>query len=69
MALVLGRPGSGSTTLLKTLTNYHAGYKAIEGQLHFDGHSHKDMVERYRGMCAYLPEDVCFSFLVATNFR
>jgi len=57
MCLVLGRPGSGSTTLLKTLTNYHGGYKAVEGKLTFDGHEHDIMEERYRGMCAYLPED------------
>lgn len=35
MLLVLGRPGSGCTTLLRMLSNHRLGYKAIRGDVRF----------------------------------
>lgn len=37
MLIVIGKPGSGCTTFLKTLANMHDEYKAVSGQLHFGG--------------------------------
>ncbi|KAK3295231.1 brefeldin A resistance protein [Chaetomium fimeti] len=35
MLLVLGRPGSGCTTLLSTLVNRRQGYSSVEGDVHY----------------------------------
>lgn len=42
MLLVLGRPGSGCTTLLKMLSNRRAGYHSIEGDIWFGSMDHKE---------------------------
>lgn len=57
MMLVLGRPGSGCTTLLKTLANQRGEYHAFEGDVHFDSLSHRDIFKNYRGDVVYCPED------------
>ncbi len=57
MLLVLGRPGSGCTTLLKSLASYRDGYKAVEGEVLYEGLSHKTMEKRLRGELVYAPED------------
>ncbi|OJT05939.1 Brefeldin A resistance protein [Trametes pubescens] len=57
MLLVLGRPGSGCSTLLKTLANQRAEYHAVEGEVSYDSLT-PDQVERhYRGDVQYCPED------------
>lgn len=55
--MVLGRPGSGCTTLLKTLANQRGEYHAFEGDVHFDSLSHRDIFKNYRGDVVYCPED------------
>ena len=57
MLLVLGKPGSGCSTFLKVLANQHSGYKAVEGEISYDGLSPAYMRKHYRGDLGYSPED------------
>ncbi|GAA5975740.1 hypothetical protein JCM11641_005856 [Rhodosporidiobolus odoratus] len=57
MLLVLGRPGSGCTSFLKTLANNTDSFNSIEGTVSFDGLTPKEMLKHHRGDVAYLPED------------
>ncbi|WFD44377.1 hypothetical protein MPSI1_003045 [Malassezia psittaci] len=57
MLLVLGRPGSGSTTLLKSLCSYRDGYRSIEGDLLYEGFDWKSIQGPLRGEVVYAPED------------
>ncbi|KXN88770.1 Brefeldin A resistance protein [Leucoagaricus sp. SymC.cos] len=57
MILVLGRPGSGCTTLLKTLANRRKEYYAVEGNVHYDSITPEEVYNRYRGDVQYCPED------------
>jgi ATP-binding cassette subfamily G (WHITE) protein 2 (SNQ2) len=59
MLLVLGRPGSGCTTLLKMLSNRRAGYAKVEGDVHFGSMTHKE-AESYRGQIAMNTEEELF---------
>ncbi|GES57400.1 ATP-binding cassette transporter [Aspergillus terreus] len=45
MLLVLGRPGSGCTTLLKLLTNQRKGYHTIRGDVRFGNMTHEEAVQ------------------------
>lgn len=55
--MVLGRPGSGCTTLLKTLANQRGEYHAFHGDVHFDSFSHEEVNKHHRGDAIYCPED------------
>ncbi|KAI5121205.1 hypothetical protein M0805_006006 [Coniferiporia weirii] len=57
MLLVLGRPGSGCSTFLKTLANQHAEYHSVTGLLHYNGFTPKQVWKHYRGDVVYCPED------------
>ena len=57
MLLVLGRPGSGCSSLLKTLANQTGSFSAISGEISYSGISPKEMAKRHTGDLAYLPED------------
>ncbi|KAF8069197.1 pleiotropic drug resistance ABC transporter [Lyophyllum atratum] len=57
MLLVLGRPGSGCTTFLKTVANQREEYHAIEGEVHYDSFTPEDIAKYYRGDVQYCPED------------
>lgn len=57
MCLVLGRPGSGCTTFLKTIANQRAGYTSIDGDVLYGPYSAKEFAKRYRGEAIYSPED------------
>ncbi|KAK2626262.1 hypothetical protein QTJ16_004524 [Diplocarpon rosae] len=48
MLLVLGKPGSGCTTLLSLLANRRRGFKSIKGDVHYGSMDHK-AGERYMG--------------------
>lgn len=56
-AVVLGRPGSGCSTLLKTITNQRGEYHAVHGDVHYDSFTPEDIATRYRGDVTYCPED------------
>ncbi|KAG1766364.1 ABC-2 type transporter-domain-containing protein [Suillus placidus] len=57
MLLVLGRPGSGCSTFLKTLANQCGEYHAVEGQVFYDAFTPKEIYGTFRGDVTYCPED------------
>jgi ATP-binding cassette subfamily G (WHITE) protein 2 (SNQ2) len=57
MLLVLGSPGSGCSTFLKTLTNQRAEYHLVEGEVHYDSFTPEYIAKHYRGDVVYSPED------------
>ena len=62
--MVLGRPGSGCTTLLKTLANLRGEYHAVKGDVFYDSISPEDVRNHVRGDVQYCPEvDIHFPTL------
>ncbi|PYH97605.1 hypothetical protein BO71DRAFT_466441 [Aspergillus ellipticus CBS 707.79] len=59
MLLVLGRPGSGCTTLLKMLANRRLGYKSVEGEVRY-GSLTSDEASQYRGQIVMNTEEEIF---------
>ncbi|KAI4636363.1 hypothetical protein J4E83_001318 [Alternaria metachromatica] len=59
MLLVLGRPGSGCTTLLKMLANKRKGYAQVEGDVHFGSMDAKE-AQKYRGNIVINTEEELF---------
>lgn len=57
MVLVLGRPGSGCTTFLRTITNQRIGYTGIEGDVSYGPFDAKTFEKHYRGEAVYNQED------------
>ncbi|KAF9461129.1 hypothetical protein BDZ94DRAFT_1373768 [Collybia nuda] len=57
MLLVLGRPGSGCSTLLKTLANHRDEFHAVEGNIHYDSLTPAEIARHYQGDVQYCPED------------
>lgn len=57
MVLVLGRPGSGCTTFLRTITNQRIGYTGIDGDVMYGPYDAKTFEKRYRGEAVYNSED------------
>ncbi|CAH0014706.1 unnamed protein product [Clonostachys rhizophaga] len=56
MILVLGKPGSGCTTFLKTIANQRYGYTGIDGEVLYGPWTAKEF-GRYRGEAVYNAED------------
>ncbi|KAF2813847.1 ABC transporter [Mytilinidion resinicola] len=59
MLLVLGRPGSGCTTLLKMLANKRKGYAKVSGDVYF-GSLDAKQAEQYRGYIVVNTEEELF---------
>jgi ABC-type glutathione transport system ATPase component len=59
MLLVLGRPGSGCTTLLSVLANRRAGYASVDGQVHYGSMDAKE-AKHYRGQIIMNTEEELF---------
>jgi ATP-binding cassette subfamily G (WHITE) protein 2 (SNQ2) len=57
LLVVLGRPGSGCTTLLKILANHRSEYHDVTGQVHYDSFSPSEINKHFRGDVQYCPED------------
>lgn len=58
MMLVLGRPGSGCTTFLRTITSNHNSYLGVDGDISYSGGlTPHDIQTSYRGDVAYMPEE------------
>ncbi|KAK9451103.1 ABC-2 type transporter-domain-containing protein [Limtongia smithiae] len=57
MLLVLGPPGSGTTTFLKALTNKRSGYVSVDGDILYDGIDPKVAHEQFRGEIVFNDED------------
>lgn len=55
--MVLGRPGSGCSTLLKILANQRDEYYAVKGTVNYDTLTPEDIEKHYRGDVQYCPED------------
>lgn len=56
MVLVLGKPGSGCTTFLKTISNQRYGYTSVTGDVLYGKWSNTDF-DQYRGETVYNAED------------
>lgn len=56
MVLVLGKPGSGCTTFLKTIANQRYGYTGVDGEVLYGPFGASEF-EHYRGECLYNQED------------
>ncbi|KAJ5933309.1 hypothetical protein N7454_005638 [Penicillium verhagenii] len=59
MLLVLGRPGSGCTTLLKMLSNRREGYQNITGDVNFGNMTSEEAV-KYQGQIVMNTEEELF---------
>ncbi|KAF3011465.1 hypothetical protein E8E14_004729 [Neopestalotiopsis sp. 37M] len=59
MLLVLGRPGSGCTTLLSLLSNRREGYASVSGDVHYGSMDHKE-AQKYRGQIVMNTEEELF---------
>ncbi|KAF9114948.1 hypothetical protein BGX27_009378 [Mortierella sp. AM989] len=57
MLLVLGRPGSGCSTLLRVLANDRRNYKEIQGEVKYNNLSAKTVKKHYKGEVLYNQED------------
>ena len=57
VTVVLGRPGSGCSTFLKTLANHREDYHGVQGDVFYDSFSSEEIQQRYRGDVIYCPED------------
>ncbi|GFF56935.1 ABC transporter G family member 9 [Aspergillus udagawae] len=62
MLLVLGRPRSGCTTLLKLLANRRRGYATVEDDVHF-GTMDRREAEKYQGQIVINTEEIFFPSL------
>ncbi|KAI1347172.1 ABC-2 type transporter [Xylaria sp. FL0043] len=56
MVLVLGRPGSGCTTFLKSIANQRYGYTSVTGEVLYGPFTHEEF-KHYRGEAVYNQED------------
>ncbi|PWW73362.1 hypothetical protein C7212DRAFT_235753 [Tuber magnatum] len=57
MLLVLGRPGSGTSTFLRALTNQKREFTRIEGDIHYSGVPFELAEGRYRGEILFNSEE------------
>ncbi|KAG9518358.1 putative ABC transporter, partial [Aureobasidium melanogenum] len=57
MMLVLGRPGAGCTTFLKTIANNREGYAQVDGEVSYGGIPAEKQRKMYRGEVNYNMED------------
>nr|ODN90094.1 ATP-binding cassette transporter [Cryptococcus depauperatus CBS 7841] len=57
MCLVLGRPGAGCSSFLKTISNQRSGFMEVKGNVEYAGVSWKEMRKRYGGEVVYNQED------------
>ncbi|KAH6690475.1 brefeldin A resistance protein [Plectosphaerella plurivora] len=56
MVLVLGKPGSGCTTFLRTIANQRLGYTSVTGDVKYGPFTAKEF-DQYRGEAVYNQED------------
>lgn len=64
MMLVLGKPGSGCSTFLKTIANQREGYVDVAGDVSYGGIDAGKQKKRFRGEVSYNPEtDLHFAAL------
>lgn len=68
MLLVLGKPGSGCTTFLKTLANLRGEYKDTTGEITYGGRSHKEMAENNSAEIVFCGMSQSFSGVIINCF-
>jgi ATP-binding cassette, subfamily G (WHITE), member 2, PDR len=70
MLLILGRPGSGCSTLLKTLCGLTDEYLGWQGDVRYNGVDVETFKRRFRGDAVYTPEGrkYIFASRTCTNF-
>lgn len=71
MVLVLGRPGSGCSTFLKTITGKRGEYLSVNGDVEYAGLPALDFLKTYKGEAVYnLEADMHYATLtVAQTIR
>lgn len=57
ITVVLGSPGSGCSTFLKTVANQRAEYHSISGEVNYDSIEPQQLYKQFRGDVQYCPED------------
>ncbi|KAF8758293.1 ABC transporter [Rhizoctonia solani] len=57
MVLVLGRPGSGCSSFLKTIANQRGSFLSVDGDVQYAGIGASEFEKRYAGQAAYNMED------------
>lgn len=62
MCLVLGCPGSGCTTFLKTIANERGSYAGVSGDVRYAGIDNAEMNKHYKGEVVYNGEGQHLSF-------
>ena len=62
MCLVLGCPGAGCSTFLKTIANQRGEYAAVGGDVRYAGIDATEMAKYYRGEVAYNQEGITARF-------
>ncbi|KAF9011150.1 pleiotropic drug resistance ABC transporter [Cyathus striatus] len=65
MCLVLGCPGAGCTTFLKTIANERDGYANVSGNVLYAGIDAAEMAKYYKGEVVYNQEGECLAFCKA----
>ncbi|KAH3677574.1 hypothetical protein WICPIJ_008954, partial [Wickerhamomyces pijperi] len=53
MCLVLGRPGAGCSSLLKTIAGEQDQFTGVEGDINYDGIPQHEMMKKYKGDVIY----------------
>ena len=53
MVLVLGCPGAGCTTFLKSIANEREGYARVSGDVRYAGIDATEMAKMYKGEVLY----------------
>lgn len=65
MVLVLGRPGSGCSTMLKTLAGEIDQFTSVEGDVSYDGATLHEMLKFFKSEVIYNPERKLINFAFA----
>lgn len=56
-ASVLGRPGAGCSTFLRTIAGHHSSFLGVTGSIDYSGLCPDEVRKHYRSAVAYVPED------------
>ena len=56
-ARVLGRPGAGCSTFLRTIAGHHSSFLGVTGSIDYSSLSLDEVGKHYRSAVAYVPED------------
>ena len=54
---MLGRPGAGCSTFLRTIACHHSSFLGVTGSIDYSGLGQEELKKHFRGQVAYVPED------------